>query len=112
MAFLGYGPMEPDHPFAGTSISFGKKPTGSSNPQQAEQGNTQEKLDSRDPNRPEDLTKPETEEDGYRMEAIRRLKARQVLRGQPAQTKDSSESQSNSPETTGSISNDSETGKP
>ena len=46
--------------------------------------------------------KQETEQDGIRAEALRRLKVRQLLKAQPGQTPDSSQSQSSTPETTAS----------
>lgn len=51
-----------------------------------------------------DLNKPETEEDGIRAEALRRLKVRLTYAAQPAQTRDSSPSPSSTPETTESSS--------
>jgi hypothetical protein len=48
----------------------------------------------------DDLNRPETEEDGIRAEALRRLKVRQLLQVPAAQTPDSSPSQSNTPATT------------
>ncbi len=46
----------------------------------------------------------ETEEDGIRAEALRRLKARQLLEVQPAPTPASSQPQSSTPATTASSS--------
>ncbi len=47
---------------------------------------------------------PETEQDGIRAEALRRLKVRRLLQAQPAPTPDSSPSPSNTPATTASTS--------
>lgn len=52
----------------------------------------------------DDLNKPETEQDGQRAEALRRLKVRRMLQAQPAQTPDSSPSPSNTPATMASTS--------
>jgi hypothetical protein len=52
----------------------------------------------------DDLNRPETEEDGMRAEALRRLKVRRQLTAQPAQTPDSSPSPSSTPETMASTS--------
>ncbi len=47
-----------------------------------------------------DLNRPETEEDGIRAEALRRLRVRQLLSAQPDRTPPSSPSPSNTPEKT------------
>ena len=47
---------------------------------------------------------PETEEDGIRAEALRRLKVRQLFKAQPAPTQASSQSPSSTPSTTASTS--------
>lgn len=53
----------------------------------------------------DDLNKPETEQDGMRAEALRRLRVRQLLKARQAQTPlASSPSQSSTPETTASTS--------
>jgi hypothetical protein len=40
MAYLGHGPLGPNHPFSGVTISFGKKPTKSPNQPEAGHKNT------------------------------------------------------------------------
>lgn len=55
-----------------------------------------------------DPNRPETEQDGMRAEALRRLKVRQLLKAQPAQTPASSPSRRSTPATTASSSD----GKP
>lgn len=51
----------------------------------------------------DNTNKPETEQDGIRAEALRRLKVRQLFKGQPAPTPDSSQSQSSTPPTTSEL---------
>jgi len=50
------------------------------------------------------MDKPETEQDGIRAEALRRLKVRQLSLVRPGQTPDSSPSPSSTPATTESTS--------
>lgn len=45
----------------------------------------------------DDPNRPETEQDGIRAEALRRLKVRQLLKAQPAPTPDLSPSPSSTP---------------
>lgn len=52
----------------------------------------------------DNLNKPETEEEGIRAEALRRLKVRQQLTAQPVQTPASSPSPNNTQPTTASTS--------
>jgi hypothetical protein len=48
----------------------------------------------------DDPNRPETEEDGIRAEALRRLKVRLLSKGQPGQTQELSLSLNNTPGTT------------
>jgi hypothetical protein len=52
----------------------------------------------------DEINKPETEQNGLRAEALRRLKVRRMLQAPPAQTPGSSPSPSNTPATMASTS--------